>query len=262
MSGRVKNKVALITGAASGIGAATAKLLAEEGAHVIITDINESLGNRVTAEITSKGHHARFLPLDVANECMWQDAFSFINENYKKLDILVNNAGILIQGSITDLSLKDWRHLMAINLDGVFLGTKHAIPLMQKSGGGSIVNLSSAAGIQGSPTAAAYCASKGAVRLFTKATALECAKARNNIRVNSVHPGPVFTSIFEKTTNWSAFVKEVGSEEKIWETLAAPVPLGRVANPIEISYAILYLASDESSYATGTELIIDGGQSA
>jgi 3(or 17)beta-hydroxysteroid dehydrogenase len=148
---------------------------------------------------------------------------------------------------------------MAVNLDGVFLGTKHAIPLMQRSQGGSIVNVSSASGLVGSPTAAAYCASKGGIRLFTKAVALECAQAKNNIRVNSIHPGPVATPIFEKGPSWSDFVNEMGGLENAWQAIAESVPLGRIAKPQEVANGILFLASDLSSYMTGSELIVDGG---
>ncbi|TAK79245.1 MAG: SDR family NAD(P)-dependent oxidoreductase, partial [Gammaproteobacteria bacterium] len=201
----IKNKVTLITGAGSGIGRACANLFAQEGAIVIVADIDENFGKETVSEISAKEFTADFIKLDVTDESSWVNAYQFIEEKYHKLNILVNNAGIAFGGSITKLSIEEWRRLMAVNLDGVFLGTKHAIPFMQKSGGGSIVNVSSAAGIVGSPTAAAYCTSKGGVRLFTKAVALECAQAKNNIRVNSVHPGPVATPMFEKGPTWNDF---------------------------------------------------------
>jgi 3(or 17)beta-hydroxysteroid dehydrogenase len=255
----IKNKVALITGGASGIGKATATLFAKEGAIVIVADIDEAQGKEVTHEISAKGLIADFLKLDVTDESSWINAYEFISDQYHKLNILVNNAGIAFGGSVTEVSLQDWRRLMAVNLDGVFLGTKHAIPLMQKSEDGSIVNVSSAAGIVGSSTAAAYCASKGGVRLFTKAVALECAQARNNIRVNSIHPGPVATPMFEKGPTWNDFVNQMGGLEDAWKKIAESTPLGRVAEPQEVANAILFLASNASSYMTGSEIIIDGG---
>lgn len=255
----IKDKVALITGAGSGIGCACANLFAQEGGVVIVADIDEKLGKETVSEISAKGFIVDFIKLDVTDESSWVSAYQFISEKYHRLDILVNNAGIAFGGSITELSLEEWRRLMAVNLDGVFLGTKHAIPFMQKSGGGSIVNVSSASGIVGSSTAAAYCASKGGVRLFTKAVALECAQARNNIRVNSIHPGAVATPMFEKGPTWNDFVTQMGGLESAWKKIAESAPLGRVAEPQEIANAILFLASDASSYMTGSELIIDGG---
>ena len=255
----IKNKVALITGAGSGIGRACANLFAQEGAIVIVADIDERLGKEVASEISARGFIADFIKLDVTDESSWLNAYKFVQEKHSRLNILVNNAGIAFGGSITELSLHDWRRLMAVNLDGVFLGTKHAIPLMQKNDGGSIINVSSASGIVGSPTAAAYCTSKGGVRLFTKAVALECAQARNNIRVNSVHPGVVATPMFEKGPTWNDFVNQMGGLEGAWKKLAESAPLDRVAEPQEIANAILFLASDASSYMTGSELIIDGG---
>lgn len=254
----IKNKVALITGASSGIGKATATLFAEVGAIVIIADIDEAEGKRVANELSQK-YVADFIKLDVTDESSWVNAYQFINEKYHQLNILVNNAGIAFGGSVTELAIEKWRRLMAVNLDSVFLGTKHALPFMQKSKDGSIVNVSSAAGMVGYPTAAAYCASKGGVRLFTKAVALECAQAKNNIRVNSIHPGPVATPMFEKGPTWDAFVKQMGGLESAWKKIAESSPLGRVAEPQEIANAILFLASDLSSYMTGSEMTIDGG---
>lgn len=257
-----KNKIVLISGASSGIGRATANRFSQEGAVVLVADIEQHLGKEVADQIIAKGLIAEFVPLDVTDESSWIHAFNLIQNKYNRIDVLINNAGIAFGGSITELSLKDWRQLMAVNLDGVFLGTKHVIPLMQKNGGGSIVNVSSASGIVGSPTAAAYCASKGGVRLLTKAVALECAQARNNIRVNSIHPGAVATPMFEKGPTWNDFVNEMGGEENAWKKIAESTPIGRVAEPQEIANAILFLASDASSYITGSELTIDGGYTA
>ena len=253
----MKNKIVLITGAASGIGAATAKRLASEGALIIVSDVNNELGSQITTEITTQGSDAIFLALDVTNESMWQKICCHIENEFGKLDVLINNAGLLFHIPITEMLLTDWHRLMAVNLDGVFLGTKHVIPLMRKGKGGNIINVSSAAGIVGSSTAAAYCASKGGVRLFTKAASLEY--AQDNIRINSIHPGPVVTPIFEKMDGWSTFVTQMGGEENVWKAKAHSTPLKRVAMPEEIANAILFLASNESSYMTGCELVIDGG---
>jgi 3(or 17)beta-hydroxysteroid dehydrogenase len=254
----MKNKVALITGSASGIGRATANFFAETGAMVIVADVDELQGQAVANEFSNTD----FISLDVTDESSWVNAYRCIHEKYGQLNILVNNAGIAFGGSIVDTSLGDWQRLMAVNLDGVFLGIKHAIPLMQKNNGGSIVNVSSASGIVGSATSAAYCASKGGVRLFTKAVALECAQAKNNIRINSIHPGPVATPMFTNGSSWNDFVKQVGGLDEAWQKVAETTPLGRVADPTEIANAILFLASDLSSYMTGSELVVDGGYTA
>lgn len=259
MTNRFENKIVLITGAGSGIGAATAKQFAREKAIVVVTDIDESLGKKIENEINANNSSAFFIKLDVSDEENWKNTIKNIESKFSKLDILVNNAGITIEGPVTEFSLKDWRKLMAINLDGVFLGTKHAIPLITKSGGGSIINLSSISGLTAEPNASAYCASKGAVRLFTKAVALECAQARNNIRVNSIHPGPVATPIFEKGNGWQDYVKKMGGVENAWKAVAAQTPLNRIATPEEIAKAICYLASEDASYMIGSELVVDGG---
>lgn len=255
----LNSNVALITGAGSGIGRAVAYLFAQQGAIVIAADIDDAAGKETVSVITSKGFNADSIKLDVTDESAWISAYQFIIKKYNRLNILVNNAGIAFGGSVTSLSLSEWRRLMAVNLDGVFLGTKHAIPLMQKSGGGSIVNVSSAAGIVGSGSAAAYCASKGGVRLFTKAVALECAQSKNNIRVNSVHPGPIATPMFEKGPTWDEFVNQMGGLDAAWKKIAESTPLGRVGEPGEVANAILFLASNASSYITGSEIVIDGG---
>jgi NAD(P)-dependent dehydrogenase (short-subunit alcohol dehydrogenase family) len=255
----IQNKIALITGAGSGIGKATAELFAQNGALVIIADINETLAKEAAYGIVSKGLSADFIKLDVTDESSWINTYQFILSQYQQLHILVNNAGIAFGGSVTALSIHEWRRLMAVNLDGVFLGTKHAIPFMTQCQGGSIVNVSSAAGIVGSPAAAAYCASKGGVRMLTKAVALECAQAKNNIRVNSVHPGPVSTPMFENGPTWNDYVAQMGGVKAAWKAIAESTPLGRVAEAREIANAILFLASDLSSYMTGSELTIDGG---
>jgi 3(or 17)beta-hydroxysteroid dehydrogenase len=252
---RVKGKVALITGGASGIGKATASLLAKEGAKVVISDVNEVNGKKVAEEIGREGGKALFVKHDVTSEHDWSEVIEKTLAEFGKLDILVNNAGVIFAKKIEDTSLEEWRWLMSVNLDGVFLGTKYAIRAMKKSGGGSIINLSSLAGIVGTiDDTSAYCASKGAVRLFTKAAALECSKAGHNysIRVNSVHPGVVETPLSEPMLKDKALRKSMEGRH----------PIGYLGEPIDIAYAILYLASDESKFTTGAELVVDGGWTA
>jgi NAD(P)-dependent dehydrogenase (short-subunit alcohol dehydrogenase family) len=252
---RVKGKVAIITGGASGMGREEASLLAKEGAKVVIADINEVDGKKVAEEIGREGGKAIFVKHDVTSEQDWSELIKKTLAEFGKLDILVNNAGVLFAKPIEETSLEEWRWLMSVNLDGVFLGTKYAIGAMKKSGGGSIINISSMAGIVGTiDNTAAYCASKGGVRLFTKAAAIECSKAglNYNIRVNSVHPGIIETPLNEP-------LRKV---EAIMQSMVARHPMGHLGKPIDIAYAILYLASDESKFATGAELIIDGGWTA
>lgn len=252
---RVKGKVAVITGAASGIGKATASLLAKEGAKVVIADINEADGKKAADEIGREGGKSLFVKLDVTSEGDWSELIKKTVSEFGKVDVLVNCAGALFAKPIEETSLEEWRWLMSVNVDGVFLGTKYAIGTMKKSGGGSIINISSMAGIVGTTDdTAAYCASKGAVRLFTKAAALECSKAGHNynIRINSVHPGITETPLNEP-------LRKV---EEIKQSLIARHPIGFLAKPIDIAYGILYLASDESRFATGAELVIDGGWTA
>lgn len=260
MAGRLENRIVCITGAASGIGRSAALLMAREGALVVATDCQEEKG--LVAEIGQEGGQAMFLRHDVTEEAAWSEVISAIRSRCGRLDVLVNNAGIGLSGPVVDMSLADWRRQTAVNLDGVFLGVKHALPLLRESGGGSIVNVSSIAGIKASANAAGYCATKGAVRLFTKAIALECAAARDNVRVNSIHPGIVDTAIWDSligTTQDGANARPRGP------TLEAmtvhTIPLGRTGTAAEIAAGILWLASDESRYVTGTELVIDGGRS-
>jgi len=252
---RVKGKVAIITGAASGIGRATALLLAQEGAGVTVADINEVGGKKVIAEIVGQGGRAIFAKQDVTSERDWSEVIDKTLAEFGKLDILVNNAGVIFFRKIEDTSLEEWHHLMSVNLDGAFLGTKHAIRAMKKSGGGSIINMSSIAGIVGTlDDTAAYCASKGAIRLFTKAAALECSREgyNYNIRVNSVHPGGIEgTSLMKPFLNDKSLMQKMESSQQTAH-----------GEPIDIAYAVLYLASDESKFATGAELIVDGGWTA
>ncbi|HAE26639.1 MULTISPECIES: SDR family NAD(P)-dependent oxidoreductase [Hyphomonas] len=263
MTGRVEGKIACITGAANGIGRCVALTLAKEGATVIATDLQREAGVSLAAEIEAAGGNAMFIQHDVTAEADWDTVIATIRDVFGRLDALVNNAGIGLPSSpVTRVGLDDWKRLMAVNVDGPFLGVKHALPLMREHGGGSIINVSSIAGIKASANASAYCASKGAVRLFTKSVALECAAANDGIRVNSVHPGIVETAIWDTLIGTAP--EESGSRPR-GATLAAftsnAVPLGRPGLPEEIAAGILWLASDESSYVTGTELVIDGARS-
>ena len=248
---RLDNKVALISGGARGQGAAEAKLFAGEGAKVVIGDILEDLGKQVEADINEIGGECLFVHLDVTSEADWAQAVAATLSRFGKLDILVNNAGISLgTRSIEEIAVEDWEHTMAVNVKGVFLGTKVAIPALRQAGGGSIVNISSTAGLVGIGRSAAYTASKGAVRLFTKATAIQ--HAQDNIRCNSVHPGPIDTPFLQEYRD---------NPDRLQERLSR-VPMGRLGNPEDIAYGVLYLASDESSFVTGSELVIDGGTTA
>ena len=247
---RLENKVALISGGARGMGAAEANLFAQEGAKVVIGDILDEEGRRTEAEINELGGECLFVHLDVTDESDWQSAVASAVSRFGKLDILVNNAGIFRRNSVEDTTTAEWDQVLGINAKGVFLGAKSAIPEMRKAGGGSIINISSVAGLVGAGYSSAYSASKGAVRLFTKSTAIQYAS--DGIRCNSVHPGVVET---EMTTDFIA-------EETFQAQRLDPTPLKRLAQPNDIAYGVLYLASDESSFVTGSELVIDGGWTA
>ena len=242
---RLEGKVALISGGARGMGAEEALLFAREGAKVVIADVLEE-GRDIAAQIG--GGQAIFARLDVTNEGDWQRAVSLAEEVYQRLDILVNNAGISAVGGIEDTTEEEWDRVMAVNAKGVFLGTKYAIPAMQRAGGGSIINISSQLGIvamnESSPQ---YIASKGAVRLLTKSTAIQY--AADGIRCNSVHPGPIVTPMTEGRR----------SDPAVRELMTSRIPLGRYGEAIDVAYGVLYLASDEASFVTGSELVIDGG---
>lgn len=261
--GQVDGKVAIVTGAASGIGEACARTLAREGAKIVATDIDDSRGAALAAAINAAGGEAVFLPLDVTDEENWQAVVGEIERRYGRLDILFANAGIgIMVPSIVDMSLADWRKQTAVNLDGVFLSVKHCLPLMRRpsdgsQGGGSIIMTSSIAGLRGSATLAGYCATKGGVRLFAKAIAMECAAREDGIRVNTVHPGVIDTPIWEKIR---PDLFGGGRNEPLIEEMGRRgAPLARVGTPQDIANGVLFLASDASSYITGTELVIDGG---
>ena len=255
---QLDGKIALVTGGASGIGAACARRFAAEGATVVITDVQDHLGEALAAEI---GGAARFLHHDVTSEAAWIETIATVKRDFGRLDILVNNAGIAIASpSVTSMSLADFQRQQAVNVDGVFLGCKHALPLMREAGnGGSIVNMSSVAGLKGSPTLAAYSATKGAVRLFTKAVALECGAAKDGVRVNSVHPGIIETPIWGGIVGQDPSGTNAPPDLDALSTMA--VPLGVKGLPEDIAAGVLWLASEESRYVTGLELVIDGGLS-
>jgi len=247
--GKLDGRVALISGGARGQGAAEARTFAREGAKVVFGDVRDTEGEQVEATIRAGGGEAVYAHLDVASEADWRSAVQLATDRYGKLDILINNAAIVIpRVPIEERTVEEWDRVMAVNARGVFLGTKHAIPAMRRGGGGSIVNISSVAGIgQSLHQEPAYAASKGAVRIFTKVTASQHAKDR--IRCNSVHPGPVDTEMLHSA---------ISDPEALRQRLDR-VPLRRMGTVDEIVTAVLYLASDDSSYVTGAELVIDGG---
>ena len=248
---RLEGKVAIITGGARGQGATEARMFAQEGAKVVIGDIRDELGMQVEAEIRELGGEAVYLHLDVTSGDDWQRAIDTAEQQFGKVDVLVNNAAIVLRKDIEETTGDDWDNIMAINAKGVFLGTKAVIPAMRRAGGGSIINISSISGLVsiGPP---AYIATKGAVRLFTKSTAIQYAS--ENIRANSIHPGSVDTDMRREGMGSQ-------TEEEI-QARVDNIPLGRVGTTEDISYGALFLASDESSFMTGSELVIDGGYTA
>jgi len=252
--GRVAGKVAIVAGGASdpGIGKTTALALAREGASLVVTDVDAAGAEKTAAEIRGMGGKAIALAQDVTNEARWREVIAATVSSYGRLDVLVNNAGIAVLKPISDLSLDDWNRQISVNLTSVFLGCKYALAQMAKNGGGSIVNLSSVAGLIGLPTGAAYAASKGGVRLLTKCVAVEGGAA--GVRCNSVHPGFIWTNM------QAAAVQQL--TERGAQSGASAIPLGRMGKPEDIANCILFLASDESSYATGAEFTIDAGMTA
>jgi NAD(P)-dependent dehydrogenase (short-subunit alcohol dehydrogenase family) len=248
---RLAGKVALISGAARGMGAVEAGLFAREGARVILGDILDAEGRAVADEIRAKGAEAAYVHLDVTSEADWAEAVATAERLHGRLDVLVNNAGIGGGQRIEDTTVEEWERVMAVNARGVFLGTRAAIPAMRRAGGGSIVNISSQLGLVGTDNSSAqYQASKGAVRLLTKATAIQY--AREGIRANSVHPGPVVTPMTERRR----------ADPEQYRLMLSRIPLGRFGQPEEVALGVLYLASDEAAWVTGSELVIDGGWTA
>ncbi len=255
--GRVLDKVALVTGGASGIGRASALALAREGALVVVSDLDGEGGATVAAEL---GGRARFLAHDVRDEAAWRRVLGEVLAVFARLDVLVNVAGVLGDAGGQDpesTSLEEFRRVNRVNLEGVFLGCKTAIPVLRQGGGGSIVNISSLAGLLGSPTLAAYGAGKAGVRQLTKSVAAHCGRRRDNIRCNSIHPGLIETAMVEGVLR--AHRPEDPAAAR--RAFTARIPLGAFGTPEDVAHGVVYLASDESRYITGTELVIDGGLS-
>jgi NAD(P)-dependent dehydrogenase (short-subunit alcohol dehydrogenase family) len=248
---QLDGKVGIVTGAASGIGAACARVLAREGAKLVLTDLDQAGGEQVAKDIGGV-----FVPHDVTDEAAWPEVVATAERRFGGLHILVANAGIGIMGPAIEMSLADWRRQMAVNVDGVFLSVKYCIPGMRRSGGGSVIIMSSVAGIRGSAGLAGYSATKGAVRLFAKSMALECAQARDKIRVNSVHPGVIDTPI------WGKLPPGANAPLDPRAIAANAVPLGEAGTAEDIANGVLFLASDASRHVTGSELVIDGGMTA
>ena len=245
---RLENKVAIISGGSRGMGASEAALFVQEGAKVIIGDVRDEEGRDLAKHI---GSNAVYMHLDVTSEKDWAAVVKEAIDRYGKLDILVNNAGVSARGTIEETSVDDWDRVMGINSKGVFLGTRAAIPDMRKSGGGSIINISSQLGLVGmAESSPQYQSSKGAVRIFTKSTAIQYAP--EGIRVNSVHPGPIVTPMTEARR----------SDSVVQQVMVSRIPLGRYGESKDVAYGVLYLASDEASFVTGSELVIDGGWTA
>ncbi len=245
MAGRLDGKVALISGGARGMGEAEARLFASEGAKVVMGDVLDESGQHAAQAITQQGGAATYVHLDVTAESDWQRAVETVEQTYGKLNILVNNAGIVRMAPLDETSLAAWNEVINVNQTGVFLGMKHAIPAMRRAGNGSIINISSVAGLVGLPNIPAYQASKGAVRLLTKNAAVQY--AQDNIRANSIHPGRIETPM----------TAPLAPERR--DMVLRMTPLRRDGKPEEVAYGVLFLASDESSYVTGAELVIDGG---
>ncbi|WP_029014534.1 glucose 1-dehydrogenase [Niveispirillum irakense] len=253
MAGRVQDKIMLITGGASGIGLATARTLMREGAHVIITDRNVAGGEAAAAEL---GGSTLFLGQDVTSEDRWVEVIAQITDRFGRLDGLVNNAGCGSLRNIEEETLEGWRLVHAVNTESVFLGCKHAVRSMKKTGGGSIVNVSSVAGLRGAPDLPAYCSSKGAVRMLTKSVALWCAQNRYNIRCNSIHPSFLATPMVQAMIDLSP------DGEKMRRRLERTAALERIGTPEDAANMILFLLSDESGFVTGSEFTVDGGTTA
>ena len=258
---QLQDQVVLVSGAASGIGYATARIFLQRGARVLVTDLAQRRAQEAVGALRSAGDgEAIDWRLDVTREADWEAAIGVARERWGRLDVLVANAGVSFARPVTEMTLDEWRQVMAVNLDGAFLGVKHAVRAMRADGnGGSIVIVSSASGFKAAPGASAYAASKAALRLFAKSVALEVAEDR--IRVNTVHPAGVATAMWTASPMWPQLVAEHG-EEGAWRALAATSPLKRFAEPEEIAQTIAFLASEEASYVTGAELVVDGGYTA
>jgi NAD(P)-dependent dehydrogenase (short-subunit alcohol dehydrogenase family) len=249
---RMDGKIAIVTGAARGIGLATARLLANEGAQVVLTDVDGTAGASAARALAADGARAEFLEHDVARDDAWRQVVADVRRRHDRIDVLVNNAGVYLIAPIAETSLDALHHVLRVNVDGTFLGMKHVAPVMAERGGGSIVNISSMDGILGAEGLAAYGASKAAVRLMTKDVAIEF--ARRGVRANSVHPGYIRTRMAE-------YGAEREGKPSV-DALGEDFPMGRIGEPEDVAYGVLYLASDESRWVTGSELVIDGGATA
>jgi 3(or 17)beta-hydroxysteroid dehydrogenase len=257
--GRVAHKVCVVTGAGSGIGRATAILVADEGGTAIVADINAGAAERVAGAIRHAGGKADAVTLNVTDETAWKMVIATMLDRHQRLDVLVNNAGIAVTKPITETNLDEWRRVMAVNLEGVFLGTKHAIDAMSASGGGSIINIASVAGIHAYPGSSAYGASKAAVRHLSRIAAIECANAQKGVRVNVVAPSGVKTPLWDSVELFRDLVAKHGGTEEAFAALGGNSPADQFFTPEEIAQTILFLASDESSQLTGVELVIARG---
>lgn len=250
MAGRVEGKIAFVTGGGSGMGREHSLLLAEQGASVIVSDVNEAGGRETVSMINGKGGQGLFINFDVADEAQWKAAVDKAIATFGRVDILVNNAGILILKMVQDTTSEELDRMLNINVKGVFWGCKHILPAMQKAGGGSIINVSSIYGLVGASSAAAYQAAKGAVRILTKSVAVDYAPF--NIRCNSLHPGAIRT----------AMTKDMLADDAVAQAVLGPTIMKRWGEPRELAYPVLFLASSESSYMTGSEMVVDGGYTA
>jgi len=254
---RVKNKVAIVTGGASGLGKSSAILLAREGAKIVVTDIDEEDGKKVVQQIKANGGEAIFIKQDVSKADEWKNVIETTLKTFGKLHILANSAGIGLGGTVEEVTLEDWKNLIDVNLNGTFLGTQYGIKGMKETGeGGSIINFSSIEGLIRDPNLPAYNASKGGVTIFTKSAALHCARQGYGIRINSIHPAYIWTPMVEN------FLKAQGDVEEGKKQLESLHPVGHLGEPDDIGYGVVYLASDESKFMTGSELVIDGGYTA
>jgi len=253
MAGRLTGKAAFITGGASGLGRAMAEAFAAEGARVAIADIDRARGEEAARRI---GSAAIFLAHDVTSEEQWIANLAAAASAFGRLDTLVNNAGVGTRGTVESTSLEEWRRIHAVNLDGPLLGCKHAIALIAKAGGGAIINISSVAGLIGARDSAAYCSSKGGVRLLSKSVAMHCAHRRNGVRCNSIHP------VYTDTPMVEQMLAEARNPERMREAMKAMIPLGRLGTPQELAAMAVYLASDEAAFVTGAEFVFDGGYTA